>query len=346
MRKISTILLIVLSLSLIIYPAIEHAYIQNGKHNTDRNAVTIVTFGDSREELVAQKTLLTLIPTAEVIEYSLKTQMLGHSSSLIIFVGHGNKNGIIYQQHNINWDSLINKVPKSARIGFLACNSPSNEKRIFGFGNNIDAIIGATYFATIYFLLNQDVSSAAKALIVMRNRLNQLVSGCKPLNLAYTESGYQLAVKDQYRSASRWRVTYYKEHIMWINGLSWVAKEFLTVASFGVSAVITLGWVKILASMLGISYVTLSILLLAALTAMKMTLYYNMGQRRRGDFMFGISAEIIPIRVLKVWIDNGNDHYNNDGRYYWPVVDFTTLSPLSLYSSISRLPDSWAPLIR
>ncbi len=180
----------------------------------------------------------------------------------------------------------------------------------------------------------------------MFQRIDQLTAGALPLNLAYTESGYQLAVKDQYASASKWGIPYYREHIMWLNGLPWVAKYFLIAVGFGVSAVKELGWVVTLAEMLGISATALTLILLAAVAAMGMTLYYNMGQRIRGDFMFGIGAQILPVPAFKVWVDNGNDNNNNDGQHFWPIVDITIVLPAGLYAAISLLPNSWTPLIR
>lgn len=123
--------------------------------STPSTSPVIITFGDSSEVQLSTQTLVKNLPTATVMKYSdinslVSANILMRSSSPIILVGHGSKQGIIGPNGKIiSWNKIgkwINSLP-ATKVFLLSCDSSYGIKYIktksLGFNGVIDGIAEA-----------------------------------------------------------------------------------------------------------------------------------------------------------------------------------------------------------
>lgn len=112
----------------------------------------IVVFGNSEAERVTVSILSHELPSSAVVEYGniqydfMKMKCIG----AVMFVGHGNENGIYSRNSLVQGNQLVREfaMMPAERIYLVACNSriiadQDTSKRAFGFPYAIDAELAA-----------------------------------------------------------------------------------------------------------------------------------------------------------------------------------------------------------
>ena len=260
------------------------------------------------------------------------------NSGIVVIFAHGDEKGIILNQEFVSWESFSSMVSSSSvgHLYIMACFSNNiftylsqdSISKVTGLKGEVDAVVAGVI--PIFF----ETSSSGIFLQItnlVSERVTDIVNGkVTPKLLANSESGYNFAIKKQYRSKKSWGVTYYKENILWFN-IDEIAAEVYEIGEHAGLELI-LSYIEGAVSLTVLGVILVIVLVQAIL--IELTAY----NRIRHDYMFGVSGILIPVPSTAFWYDYGDDNYRSNGKHSIPVPN---PSGVLLYQAFSSISSSW-----
>ncbi|RMG35690.1 MAG: hypothetical protein D6732_09110 [Methanobacteriota archaeon] len=318
--------------------------------NTDVSPL-VVQFGDSIEEQAAIAELKSNFPRAQVVGFSEYDRIVSFKGS-VIYVGHSSNEGIQFNGKTVSWDVLaeIIRTSKSDSHYILGCESSKiaeltqgTGKRVFSFGQKVDAIFGAYFVSFLIFRSRQILSDMFLRIHALLYDISSALFLSVP-EYSGTESGYQIGIKreslqNKYCIWGKCAYTYL-ENIVWFNLAPWLLNLIKDISLF-TSGIYFSYMVNALSAMSGISLFLSSTLVLAMIVALVLIIDWHAGQRKKGDLKLGMGIQVVPTPMFKAWIDNNEPEKEGDNGRYWYSTNPINTNMHLIYPLLFNIPTTW-----
>ncbi len=314
-----------------------------------------VLVSDGSVPQLAYQTFHNNLPSGVQIQtFTTLYQALGANIPLFIFA-HGDKSGLTLNGVHHSYTELISLKTTSQLVYLVACDSLSIRNlsggQLFdGFNGKVDAVVAGLLAAVVVMKIIHDFSLIFSVMYKVINRIMALQSGAVAKYLAISESGYQIAYKKEFRSASVWGVTYYAEHYLWFNFDNGQCNTYFNPFAWGlilalfrsflISQLVRAGIAAVLAGNLAsllATYIGLHIALILI----------GMNNRRLRDCKFGFGAQTLPLVSLNFHSDFGYNDGGIDGdQYIMHTLPTDALYAEALFGALYLFPSGWIPVMR